>query len=147
MQCVALMGEWTPSEGGGRTLTFTLVQIHRKKGAGEEGKMCTEVNVNQRGPKESLPALRLDAHLFRQSGASSGILANSISSASFSFRRGSSALYFWTLLPFASVGCRRFVFLFFLCVCMLVFVYMGPACTRVPLPGSGKRAYLGKCVF
>lgn len=73
-------------------------------------------------PKGIFASARLDAHLFRQSGVSSRILANNISSASFSFRRGSSALYFWTLCPFASVGCRRFCFFV---VFFLYFLHVG----------------------
>lgn len=68
--------------------TRTDSQKKKRWGSGRGGgrrRRRTEVNINLRGPKESLPAARLDAHLFRQSGASSRILANNISSASFSF--------------------------------------------------------------
>lgn len=65
------------------TLTFALARFTEKKKKGGRGGR-TDVNMNLHGPKESLPAARLDAHLFRQSGASSRILANNIRSASFS---------------------------------------------------------------
>lgn len=161
-RAAALMVEWTASGGGWAERSRLHSHRFTEKWGGERwgrrgvggggggGGGAHRSECKSARPKGIFASARLDAHLFRQSGVSSRILANNISSASFSFRRGSSALYFWTLCPFASVGCRRFcffVFFYFYFSCMLVFVYTGPACTRVPLPGNGKRAYLGKCVF
>lgn len=100
--------------GGGKRAERSRSHLHgftdegRGEGRGGGGRAEAHRSAYESvRPKGIFASVRLDAHLFRQSGASSRILANNISSASFSFRRGSSALYFWSLFPFASVGCRR----------------------------------------
>lgn len=45
--------------------TRTDSQKKKKRREVGVGRRRTEVNINLRGPKESLPAARLDAHLFR----------------------------------------------------------------------------------
>lgn len=120
-----LQGEASRNAAHVRTRTDSQKKKRREVGVGGGGRRRTEVNINLRGPKESLPAARLDAHLFRQSGASSRILANNISSASFSFFAEALPLLIFGFCCRSRVSdtCRRGPFFF---ADVLVFVYRGP---------------------
>lgn len=91
-------------------------------------------------PKGIFASAWLDVHLFRQSGTSSRILANNVSSASFSFCWGSSHFLFLDSVIFTSVTCCHIF-----CRCVPVCL-QASACARAPLPGNVIQAYLGKCV-
>lgn len=92
-----------PNSLGGGTergmLTFTRAYIRRRK-----KKTPHRCEYKSAHPKGIFASAWLDAHLFRQSGTSSRVLANNVSSASFSFCRGS---FHFLFLDSVSIHERR----------------------------------------
>lgn len=78
-------------------------------------------------PKGIFASLWLDAHLFRQSGKSSRILANNISSAQFSFCKGSSLFIFGFCFHSQELDAAVSLWMYLCCL-------QASVCTQVSLP-------------
>lgn len=128
--------------GGGETRRTGNAHIHtRIDSEKREKKNPHRCEYKSAHPKGIFASAWLDAHLFRQSGTSSRILANNVSSASFSFCRGSFHFFIFGFCLHSRASHAAASFSRCAPVCL-----QASACARAPLPGNVIQAYLGKCV-